>query len=265
MSMLETQDLTLAYDGQPIIHQLSAAIPAGKITALIGPNGCGKSTLLRGLARLMAPRGGSVLLDGKDIHRIATRDLAKIMGILPQSPVAPEGLLVRELVAQGRYPHQHWYQQWSPEDERAVERALEITGMVDLASRPVDALSGGQRQRAWIAMTLAQETELLLLDEPTTYLDMAHQLEVLHLLERLNRDEGRTVVMVVHDLNHATRYAQHIVAVRAGAVVAAGAPSEVITPDLLRRVFGIEADIVCDTRTGVPLCLPYGLCREQAA
>ncbi|KAB8143439.1 ABC transporter ATP-binding protein [Chloroflexia bacterium SDU3-3] len=265
MSMLETQDLTLAYDGQPIIHQLSAAIPAGKITALIGPNGCGKSTLLRGLARLMPPRGGSVLLDGKDIHRIATRDLAKIMGILPQSPVAPEGLLVRELVAQGRYPHQHWYQQWSPEDERAVERALEITGMVDLAARPVDALSGGQRQRAWIAMTLAQETELLLLDEPTTYLDMAHQLEVLHLLERLNRDEGRTVVMVVHDLNHATRYAQHIVAVRAGAVVAAGAPSEVITPDLLRRVFGIEADIVSDTRTGVPLCLPYGLCREQAA
>jgi len=257
--MLETQNLTLAYDKATIIAGLGLTIPMGKITALVGPNGCGKSTLLRGLARLLSPRGGSVLLDGHDIHRLPTRQLAKQLGILPQGPVAPEGLSVRELVAQGRYPHQSWFQQWQTDDETAVTTALEITGMAALADRPVDALSGGQRQRAWIAMTLAQQTSIILLDEPTTFLDLSHQIEVLQLLERLSRDEGRTIVMVVHDLNHATRHAQHVVALRDGNVFASGDPREVVTPRLLRDVFGVEADVLPDPRTGLPLCLPYGL------
>jgi iron complex transport system ATP-binding protein len=262
MSRLHTDQLTLAYDQAVIIDGLNVAIPSGQITALVGPNGCGKSTLLRGLARLLAPRGGTAYLDGKAIHRIPTRTLAQQLGILPQSPVAPEGLTVRELVAQGRYPHQAWFQQWAAEDQAAVGKALAITGMADFADRPVDALSGGQRQRAWIAMTLAQETAVILLDEPTTFLDLAHQIEVLTLLERLNRDEGRTIVMVVHDLNHATRHAQHIIALRAGQVVAAGAPGDVVTPALLRQVFGVAADVVPDPRTGVPLCIAYDLAEE---
>jgi iron complex transport system ATP-binding protein len=257
--MLTTDNLTLAYDQAAVIDGLSVTIPAGRITALVGPNGCGKSTLLRGIARLLAPRSGAAYLDGKAIHRMPTRELAKQLGILPQSPVAPEGLTVRELVAQGRYPHQAWFQQWAADDETAVAKALALTGMAELADRPVDALSGGQRQRAWIAMTLAQETPIILLDEPTTFLDLAHQIEVLQLLERLNRDEGRTIVMVVHDLNHATRHASHLLALRAGEVVAEGAPSAVVTPALLRTVFGVEAEVVADPRTGVPLCVAYGL------
>lgn len=259
MTQLHTDSLTLAYDQAVIIDRLDLQVPSGQITALVGPNGCGKSTLLRGLARLLAPRSGAAYLDGKAIHQLPTRELAKRLGILPQSPVAPEGLTVRELVAQGRYPHQSWFQQWASEDEAAVGAALELTGMSELAERPVDALSGGQRQRAWIAMTLAQETPVILLDEPTTFLDLAHQIEVLHLLERLNREQGRTIVMVVHDLNHATRHSQHLIALREGRVVAAGAPAEVVTPALLRDVFGVEADIVLDPRTGVPLCVPFGL------
>ncbi len=259
MSTLSTHNLTLAYDQAVVIDGMSVSIPSGQITALVGPNGCGKSTLLRGLARLLAPRGGAAYLDGKAIHQMPTRELAKQLGILPQSPVAPEGLTVRELVAQGRYPHQSWFQQWAADDEAAVVRALELTGMTELAERPVDALSGGQRQRAWIAMTLAQETPVILLDEPTTFLDLAHQLEVLQLLERLNRVEGRTIVMVVHDLNHATRHASYLVALKAGAVVAAGPPTEVVTPALLRDVFGVEGIVVPDPRSGVPLCIAYGL------
>jgi iron complex transport system ATP-binding protein len=259
MSTLTTQNLTLAYDQATIIDGMDLHIPSGQITALVGPNGCGKSTLLRGIARLLAPKGGAAYLDGKAIHRMPTRDLAKQLGILPQSPVAPEGLTVRELVAQGRYPHQSWFQQWAAADETAVLTALALTGMTELADRPVDALSGGQRQRAWIAMTLAQETAVILLDEPTTFLDLAHQIEVLHLLERLNREEGRTIVMVVHDMNHATRHATHLIALRGGAVVAAGPPNAVVTPDLLRAVFGVAADVLPDPRTGVPLCIPYGL------
>jgi iron complex transport system ATP-binding protein len=264
MSTLSTSALTLAYDQAVIIEGLEIAIPSGAITALVGPNGCGKSTLLRGLARLLAPRAGAAYLDGKAIHQIPTRDLARQLGILPQSPVAPEGLTVRELVAQGRYPHQAWFQQWAAEDEGAVARALAITGMERLADRPVDALSGGQRQRAWIAMTLAQETPVILLDEPTTFLDLAHQIEVLHLLERLNRAEGRTIVMVVHDLNHATRHAQHLIALRDGRIAAAGPPAEVVTPTLLRDVFGVEGDVLLDPRSGVPLCIPYGLAGTAA-
>ncbi|HEU4327959.1 MAG TPA: ABC transporter ATP-binding protein [Roseiflexaceae bacterium] len=265
MSTLHTEKLSLSYDQTLIIADLDVTIPSGQITALIGPNGCGKSTLLRGLARLLAPRSGAAFLDGKAIHQIPTRALATRLGILPQSPTAPEGLTVRELVAQGRYPHQRWFQQWAADDEEAVTRALALTGMEELADRPVDALSGGQRQRAWIALTLAQETPVILLDEPTTYLDLAHQIEVLQLLERLNRSEGRTIVMVVHDLNHATRHAQHLIAMRGGRVVAAGAPTEVVTPQLLRAVFGVEGAVVPDPRTGVPLCVPYGLAEGAPA
>lgn len=259
MANLHTEALELAYESNVIIQNMNVSIPSGKVTALIGPNGCGKSTLLRGLARLLQPRKGSAYIDGKAIHQMPTRDLAKQLGILPQSPVAPEGLTVMELVAQGRYPHQSWFQQWSLEDEQAIEKALEITGMEEFRMRPVDALSGGQRQRAWIAMTLAQETPVILLDEPTTYLDLAHQVEVLQLLERLNKEQGRTVVMVVHDLNHATRHANHVIAMKAGKIVAAGVPTDIVTSELLQEVFGIDADIVPDPRTGVPLCIPYGL------
>jgi iron complex transport system ATP-binding protein len=265
MGTLHTEALTLAYDAAIVIHELSITIPAGQITALVGPNGCGKSTLLRGIARLLSPRGGAAYLDGRAIHQIPTRELALRLGILPQSPSAPEGLTVRELVAQGRYPHQAWFQQWSPADEAAVGQALEITGMADLADRPVDALSGGQRQRAWIAMTLAQETPIILLDEPTTFLDLAHQIEILQLLEHLHRAEHRTIVMVVHDLNHATRHAHHVIALRDGRVAAAGPPAEVVTPALLRQVFGVEAEVLPDPRTGVPLCIAYGLARRDAS
>ncbi len=259
MSELSTKDLILGYDDAVIIDGLTVRIPAGQITALIGPNGCGKSTLLRGLARLLKPRHGVVYLDGTAINTLPTKEVARQLGILPQSPVAPEGLTVRELVAQGRYPHQRWFQQWSREDEEMTQRALRITNMSALAERPVDALSGGQRQRAWIAMTLAQNTDTLLLDEPTTFLDMAHQLEVLHLLYELNRQEARTIVMVLHDLNHAARYADHIIAMADGRVVSHGPPRDVVTPAMLRDVFGVAADIMIDPRTGVPFCVPYGL------
>lgn len=234
-------------------------VPEGRITSVVGPNGCGKSTLLRSMARLMKPRGGAVYLDGDAISNLPTRQVAKRLGILPQDPQAPEGLTVRELAAQGRYPHQGWLSQWTRQDERAVERALDVTGASDLADRPLDTLSGGQRQRAWISMTLAQETGTLLLDEPTTFLDLAHQLEVLQLLERLNRDEGRTILMVLHDLNNASRYSHHMVALRGGRVYTSGTPHEVITPQTLREVFGVEAEIVTGTRDGVPFCIPYEL------
>jgi iron complex transport system ATP-binding protein len=262
MSTLHTEHLSLAYDETLIIKQLDVTIPSGQITALVGPNGCGKSTLLRGLARLLKPRHGTVYLDGAAIAQLPTKEVAKQLGMLPQAPVAPEGLTVRELVAHGRYPHQGWFQQWSADDEAMTTTALNITGMADLAERAVDTLSGGQRQRAWIAMTLAQDTPLVLLDEPTTFLDLAHQIEVLQLLERLNHEAGRTIVMVVHDLNHAARYAHHMIALNNGKVVAAGSPMEVVTPALLRTVFGVEADVICDPRTGVPLCLPYGLATD---
>lgn len=254
--MLKTESLTLAYDTIPVVAGMNLDVPAGQITALVGPNGCGKSTLLRGLARLLKPRGGTVLLDGKAIHSMPTKALARQLGILPQGPVAPEGLTVRELVAQGRYPHQRWFQQWSDEDERATQHALAMTHMTELADRPVDALSGGQRQRAWIAMTLAQETRIILLDEPTTFLDMSHQIEVMHLLRDLNRD-GCTIVLVVHDLNLAARYAHHLIAMCDGKVKVAGAPADVMTPAMLREVFGVQVDIVHDPRTGTPLCLPF--------
>lgn len=257
MSNLRTEYLTLSYDTVPILESLNLELPAGKITALVGPNGCGKSTLLRGLARLLKPKGGIVLLDGAAIHNLPTKELARQLGILPQGPVAPEGITVRELVAQGRYPHQQWFQQWSEADELAAHSALTLTGLLELADRPVDTLSGGQRQRAWIAMTLAQDTPLILLDEPTTFLDLAHQLEVLDLLIHLNQ-EGKTIVMVLHDLNHAAHCAHHIVALRSGQIVVQGSPAEVITEKMVSEVFGIHSRVIPHPVTNAPLCLPLG-------
>lgn len=253
---LLTRRLTLAYEGKSIILDLDLAIPSGKITALVGPNGCGKSTLLRGLARLLKPRAGEIYLNGACLARMPTKAIAKQLGILPQNPIAPEGLTVRELVAQGRYPHQGWLQQWSHKDEQIVEQALIITGMQELAERDLQTLSGGQRQRAWIAMALAQDTEILLLDEPTTFLDLAHQVEVLDLLCELNQTQGRTIVMVLHDLNQACRYADYIVAVRQGGVYAQGKPAEVMTEAVVREVFGLECRIIEDPVTAVPMCIP---------
>lgn len=257
MTQLEAQRLCLAYDGQPVIESIELAIPPGKITALVGPNGCGKSTLLRGLSRLLKPQGGTVYLDGKSIHSLATKEVARRIGILPQSPLAPEGLTVQELVAQGRYPHQGWFQQWTAEDERIVHEALATTNMVDFADRPLDTLSGGQRQRAWIAMALAQQTEILLLDEPTTFLDLAYQLEVLDLLQDLN-EQGRTIVMVLHDLNQACRYADHLVALRNGQIMAQGAPCDIMTEAMVHQVFALDCHVVCDPISGTPLCVPLG-------
>lgn len=256
MSTLNAQNLTLSYETSVILEALNLETPSGEVTALIGPNGCGKSTLLRGLARLLKPKGGAVLLDGHAIHTLPTRELAKQLSILPQSPTAPEGITVRELVSQGRYPHQGWLQQWSDADEAALQKALTLTGLLPLADRLVDTLSGGQRQRAWIAMTLAQETSTLLLDEPTTYLDLAHQIEVLELLAQLNTLEGRTVIMVLHDLNHAARYAHHLVALADGEVIAQGRPEAVITEDVIRRVFQVESVVIPHPVLGTPLCLP---------
>jgi iron complex transport system ATP-binding protein len=255
MSILRAENLSLSYDTLPIVKSLDLETPSGQVTALIGPNGCGKSTLLRGLARLLKPQQGSVLLDGQAIHSMPTKQLAKELGILPQAPVAPEGISVRELVAQGRYPHQDWFQQWSQADEEALQKALTLTGLLDLTDRSVDTLSGGQRQRAWIAMALAQETNILLLDEPTTYLDLAHQLEVLDLLRQLNK-EGKTIVMVLHDLNHAASYADHLIALADGNIVAQGTPQEVITEKIVLDVFHVESRIIIHPITGLPLCLP---------
>jgi iron complex transport system ATP-binding protein len=262
MANLQAENLALAYDSTLIISDLQVTIPAGKITVLVGPNGCGKSTLLRGLARLLYPKRGHVYLDGKAIHAIPTKQLAKQIGILPQSPVAPEGLTVQELVAQGRYPHQSWFQQWSAEDEQVTQQALSTTRMTDFAARPVDTLSGGQRQRAWIAMTLAQQTEILLLDEPTTFLDLAYQIEVLDLLQELN-EHGRTIIMVLHDLNQACRYAHHLIAMREGKIVVQGEPSVVMTEEMVQTVFGVDARIVSDPVTGTPMCIPNGRAKTR--
>ncbi|MEB3213830.1 MAG: ABC transporter ATP-binding protein [Leptolyngbyaceae bacterium] len=255
---LTTCKLTLAYDQAIIIDQLDLAIPTGKITALVGPNGCGKSTLLKGLGRLIKPRKGVVHLDGRSIAKQPTKAIARQLGLLPQSPVAPEGLTVRELVAQGRYPYQNWLQQWSEADEQAVEKALTITEMTELCDRPMDTLSGGQRQRAWIAMTLAQETDILLLDEPTTFLDLAHQIEVLDLLYDLNQSQQRTIVMVLHDLNQACRYADYLITLRDGQVYAQGIPSQVMTDKIVRDVFGIDSRIISDPVAGTTMCIPIG-------
>ncbi|MEU7025116.1 ABC transporter ATP-binding protein [Streptomyces sp. NPDC015232] len=256
MSRLRTRGLTLAYEERTVVHELDLAIPDGRVTVIVGPNACGKSTTLRALGRLLRPQGGAVLLDGEELAKLPTKHVARKIGLLPQTPVAPEAITVGDLVARGRQPHQAWWKQWSEEDERAVVDAMARTDVTALAERSVDELSGGQRQRVWIAMALAQETDLLLLDEPTTYLDIAHQVEVLDLVRRLNRARGRTVVLVLHDLNQAARYADHLVAMKSGRVVAEGAPSEVVTADLVHDVFGLDAVVVPDPVTGSPLVVP---------
>ena len=253
---LDALNLRLAYDKRVVAEDLSLAVPPGRITCIVGANACGKSTLLRALARLLKPAGGTVLLDGDSIHRLPTREVATRLGILPQTPIAPEGITVADLVGRGRYPHQGWLRQWREDDEAIVTWAMQLTGTLDLAGRSVDELSGGQRQRVWIAMTLAQGTPLMLLDEPTTFLDLAHQVEVLDLLVDLNRAEGRTIVLVLHDLNQAARYSHHLVAIKDGRVVAAGEPAVVITEQLVRDVFELECRVVPDPVTGTPMVVP---------
>lgn len=259
MERLNTEQLDIGYSDSLIVKNLNLAIPTGKITALVGANGSGKSTILKTMARIMKPKAGGVLLDGESIHSQSTKEIARQLAILPQNPTAPDGLTVSELVGYGRFPHQKGFGTLTQEDKEMIRWAIEMTAMTSFTDRPVDQLSGGQRQRAWIAMALAQQTEILFLDEPTTFLDMAHQLEVLQLLQKLNHVEGRTIVMVVHDLNHASRYAQHMVAIKSGNVICAGTPHQVMNEKVLREVFDIEADILLDPRTGVPLCLPYQL------
>jgi iron complex transport system ATP-binding protein len=263
---LTADAVTLSYgEGDPVVHDLTLEVPDGRITCIVGPNACGKSTLLRSLARLLRPTDGAVLLDGELVHRMRTKQVARRLGLLPQSPTAPEGLRVEDLVARGRFPHQSLFQQWSEADEAAVVHALEVTRTDVLADRPVDELSGGQRQRVWIAMALAQQTPILLLDEPTTYLDIAHQLEVLDLLVTLNREQGRTIVMVLHDLNEAARYSDHLVAMRDGRIVACGPPAEVVTEEVVAGVFGIASRVVPDPVTGTPMVVPVGAHQRRAA
>lgn len=248
---LAARDLAIGYRQRLVIDGLDVTIHRGGVTTIIGPNGCGKSTLLRGLGRLLGTTRGSILLNGTDIATMRTREVARQLGILPQSPVAPEGLTVADLVSRGRHPHQSWVQQWSSDDEREISAALALTGMQGLEDRPLDELSGGQRQRAWIAMTLAQETPILLLDEPTTFLDLAHAVDVLELIDHLNRELDRTVVMVLHDLTLAVRYSDTIIVMHDGAIVASGPPEEVVTAELLRDVFGLAAKIVRDDDGGL--------------
>ncbi|WP_174791023.1 ABC transporter ATP-binding protein [Occultella kanbiaonis] len=252
---LQGRGLVVGYDDREVLHELDVQIPDGAFTVIIGPNACGKSTLLKTLARLLPPSAGQVVLDGHSIHQQRSKDVARVLGLLPQSPLAPDGITVAELVARGRSPHQNLISRWSHEDEAAVNAALAATGVGDLRDREVDALSGGQRQRVWIALVLAQQTPLLLLDEPTTFLDIAHQVEVLDLVAGL-RDDGQTVVAVLHDINHAIRYADHLIAMRDGYIVAEGAPEQIVTAPMIEEVFGLRARVVPDPDLGVPIVLP---------
>ncbi|MBM7694437.1 iron complex transport system ATP-binding protein [Peribacillus deserti] len=256
--VIQTEALTLSYGDSKIIDELNLTLPKGEISVFIGSNGCGKSTLLRSIARLLKPKSGAVLLDGESIAKLSTKEVAKKMAILPQAPLAPEGLTVLQLVKQGRYPYQTWYRQWTKADEETVTNALRATGLYDLKERPVDSLSGGQRQRAWIAMVLAQDTDTILLDEPTTYLDMTHQIEILDLLFELNERENRTIVMVLHDLNLACRYAHHIVALKNKKIYAQGSPEHVVNVQLVKDVFQMDCEVTRDPLFGTPLCIPHG-------
>ena len=255
---LEVSSLAVGYTDRLVIESLDIDVPHGEITAIVGANACGKSTLLRAMSRLLRPKSGQVLLDGKDVHAMPAKQLARAMGLLPQSPIAPEGITVADLVGRGRHPHQRVLARWSREDDEAVAAALTATDTVALAERPIDELSGGQRQRVWLAMVLAQDTDVLLLDEPTTFLDVAHQVEVLDLLTDLNRRRGTTIVMVLHDLNLAARYADRLVAMSNGAVHAVGTPREVLTPEVVRTVFGIECKVISDPVSGTPMMVPRG-------
>ncbi len=255
---LTVTGLCAGYGDTDVLSGLDLVVPTGEVTAIVGANACGKSTLLRAMSRLIAPRRGEVLLDGKAIHHMPSRDLARVMGLLPQAPIAPEGITVADLVSRGRHPHQGLFSRWTRRDDEAVAAALTATRTTDLAERPVDELSGGQRQRVWIAMALAQETGILLLDEPTTFLDIAHQIEVLDLLTDLNETRGTTVVMVLHDLNLAARYADHLVAMAGGRLHVRGRPDEVLTEGNVRAVFGLESRVVTDPVSARPMMLPIG-------
>lgn len=257
-SRLTGEALTLGYGDFRVADGLNVAIPDGKFTAIIGPNGCGKSTLLRTLSRLMKPLGGQVRLDGEAIQRFATKEVARRIGLLAQNASAPGDITVQELVARGRYPHQPLFTRWRDEDERAVQKAMDATGVTALADQSVDTLSGGQRQRAWIAMVLAQETSILLLDEPTTWLDISHQIDLLELLSALNREQGYTLTAVLHDLNQACRYANHLIALRDGKIIAEGAPSEIVDAALIEAIYGLRCMIIEDPVTGTPLVVPLG-------
>ncbi|MTD25933.1 ABC transporter ATP-binding protein [Erwinia sorbitola] len=256
MTAIAARNLTLSYQHQTIIDGLNISLPQGKITVLIGSNGSGKSTLLRSFARLLKPQQGEVMVNGENIQQKSTVSVARELAILPQNPLAPEGINVRQLVSLGRYPWQNWLQQWSAQDEVQVNAAMEQTGVAALANRPVEALSGGQRQRVWIAMTLAQDTGILLLDEPTTFLDLSHQIEVLDLLRDLNRQQSKTIIMVLHDLNLACRYADHLVAVHQRGVVAEGAPDKILSETLVKTVFDLNCRIIDDPCYGTPLVIP---------
>lgn len=262
MNRLSTNNLTIAYNKKIIINNLEIVIPERKITSIIGPNGCGKSTLLKAIGRILKPERGSVYLDGIDIYTLNTKEVAKKMSILPQSPKAPSGITVGELVSYGRFPHQHGLKKLTVEDKKIIQWAMDITKLSEYEVTLVDNLSGGQRQRVWISMALAQQTDIILLDEPTTYLDLAYQLEILELLYRLNKEQGCTIAMVLHDLNLASRFSDYIIAMRSGKIIEYGTPDEVICEDVLKKTFNINADIIKDSTSKKPICISYDLIRE---
>ena len=259
MSCISTKNLNISYGNLDIVKDLNLDIPKGKITTIIGSNGCGKSTILKTIARIIQAKSGDIFVNNINIKEQSPKDLAKVMAVLPQSPQAPSGLTVEELIAYGRFPHQKGFGKMRKEDEDIVTWALQSTGIEEFRERPIEALSGGQRQRAWIAMAIAQQTEILILDEPTTYLDLAHQLEILKLLEELNKKQGTTIVMVIHELNNAARVADHMIGVKKGKVVCEGTAHEVMTKENLKELFNIDAEIVEDPRNNKPVCLTYDM------
>lgn len=262
MNMIKTENLNIAYQDTNIVENLNIEIPKGKITSIIGPNGCGKSTILKAIGRILKPKEGIIYLSGHDINNLPTKEIAKKMAILPQTPTAPSGLSVGELISYGRFPHKRGFGNLNKEDKNIIQWAMSVTNLLSLENREIDTLSGGQRQRVWIAMALAQQSDCILLDEPTTYLDLAHQLEVLELLYELNRSQKCTIVMVLHDLNLAARFSDYMIAVQKGTIVEHGAPSKVMSKDVLKKTFSINAEIVKEPNTGRPICLTYNILKN---